>query len=95
MPPARKNSKSKQDEYGWVAGGMRGIKHEAFIARGGFGEVHKVTVRSTSLTIKMLNEITGMVIYRFNGCLMARSLLGKSFVYLVTLPLRISNPRHV
>jgi len=41
MPPQR--TKKNQHNYGWVAGGMRGLKHEAFIARGGFGEVHKVT----------------------------------------------------
>jgi hypothetical protein len=41
----------KRTNYGWVAGGMRGIKHEAFIARGGFGEVHKVASCFTSLTL--------------------------------------------
>jgi len=61
MPPSRKPKKS-QHSYGWVAGAMRGLKHEAFIARGGFGEVHKVkTTCATPLMMQMLNEGTGQV----------------------------------
>ena len=50
MPPSRKQSKKNQRNDGWVTGGMRGIRHEAFIARGGYGEVHKVRVPSIDLT---------------------------------------------
>lgn len=60
MPPSRK-TKRTQRNYGWVAGGMPGLKHEAFIARGGFGEVHRVTARVSSLTMQMLNERTEQV----------------------------------
>ena len=62
MPPHRKPAKKNQQNYGWVAGGMFGIKHEAFIARGGFGEVHKVSSCFTSLTLQMVNERNGQVL---------------------------------
>jgi hypothetical protein len=62
MPPLRKRAKKNKRNDGWVAGGMRGIKHEAFIARGGFGEVHKVTSCFTSLTLQMLNKMNGQVL---------------------------------
>ena len=38
MLPARTPSQE------WICGGMRGIKHEALVARGGYGEVHRVRV---------------------------------------------------
>ena len=61
---------------------MRGLKHEAFIARGGFGEVHKVkTTCATPLMTQML--------------LIIRSSPGKSFVFLATLLLRMRKAKVV
>jgi hypothetical protein len=42
MPRARKTSKDPKSEYAWIAGKKRSIAHESLIAKGGFGEVHKV-----------------------------------------------------
>jgi len=35
-------TKAKDLNYGWTAGGQRGVAHHGLIARGGFSEVHKV-----------------------------------------------------
>lgn len=43
MPPSRKNFKAEKSRYQWICGGMSFIRHVELIARGGFGEVHKVT----------------------------------------------------
>lgn len=45
MPPSRKPKRGEPD-YRGIAGGMRGIKHQALIAKGGYGEVHKVGLRT-------------------------------------------------
>jgi hypothetical protein len=44
MPASHSNLRKKQvqDEWKWTCGGMRFIRHVELIARGGFGEVHKV-----------------------------------------------------
>ena len=43
MPPTKRGTTTKnQRKEGWGAGRMHGINHIVFIARGGFGEVHKV-----------------------------------------------------
>ena len=61
MPPSLK-IKRNQHSYSWEAWGMRCLKHEAFIARGGFGGVHKVmTTCASPLMMQMLNEGTGQV----------------------------------
>jgi len=33
---------TKSTSYDWITGGIRGIKHDAFIASGASGQVHKV-----------------------------------------------------
>lgn len=60
MPPSRKTKRSQPD-HRWIAGGMRGVKHEKLIARGGYGEVHKVNLSFALLTMQMFNEGTGEV----------------------------------
>jgi hypothetical protein len=44
MPASRKGSKAEKTRYQWICGGMPFIRHVDLIARGGFGEVHKVTL---------------------------------------------------
>jgi hypothetical protein len=48
MPPLRKNT---SQNYDWTAAQMPGIEHQAFIASGGFGEVHKVLSCIAFLTL--------------------------------------------
>jgi len=44
MPPSRKAPKGEKSVYAWTCGKKRSITHEALIAKGGFGEVHKVSI---------------------------------------------------
>jgi hypothetical protein len=35
---------ARTPSHEWICGGKRSIKHEALVARGGYGEVHRVRV---------------------------------------------------
>src|SRR5438045_8321068 len=64
MPTYRKMFKRHQPAYGWVTGGMGGLKQEAIIASGNFGDVHKVTAPFPLLILQMVNEVTRQIFAR-------------------------------
>jgi len=50
----------RRRDFSWTSGGMLGLQHESLIARGGYGEVHKVSHLPDKwwLTSKMRNSST-------------------------------------
>jgi len=93
MAPAHR-TRSEHVDYTWISAGVDHIKHESRIARGGYGEVHKVQVSLgfAADVLEMRNEITGEVVVLLL-LLTIRSLLEKFFAFSETLAKRISTTR--